>query len=238
MAFMIPETLRRRFSTQGTKKKVRALYWQEDYLDAYSQHTDLRVDEDPHDAIGGHWDEMGELQFRFLVDNGLKPEHRMLDIGCGTLRGGRHFIRYLDAGHYTGIDISKKVLAYGQELLVEEKLAEKRPKLVLNQEKRLRFSEFADQTFDYLLAQSVFTHLPPEYIEECFQHIRQIMGIDSRFFFTFYGSDEHCRRALKDFSQPWPFYQELAERHGYLIENKSEHYPHPSQQSMAVLTLA
>ena len=56
--------------------------------------------------IGGHWEALGKLQFDYLVANGLKPGHRLLDIGCGTLRGGRHFIRYLAPGGYTGIDIS------------------------------------------------------------------------------------------------------------------------------------
>ncbi len=52
----------------------------------------------------------------------------MLDIGCGTLRGGRHFIGYLDAGRYTGMEISKQVLAYGEKLLVERGLVEKQPR--------------------------------------------------------------------------------------------------------------
>lgn len=236
MASRIRQTLLQRFEKQGKKKEIQELYEQESYLDAYSKHTDLRVDKNPHEAIGGHWDEMGQLQIRFLIDNGLKPQHRMLDIGCGTLRGGRHFIRYLEPDHYTGIDISKKALAYCEELLIEEKLTDKQPTLVLNQEMRLRFSMFTGQTFDYLFAQSVFTHLPTEYIDECFEHVKKIMTPDSLFFFTFFCDDEHNRRGLKDFSQPWSFYEELAERHGYLIENRTEDYPHPSQQNMAILT--
>ncbi len=222
----------------GKKEKVKALYEQKSYLDAYSEHTELRVEENPHDAIGGHWEEMGELQFGFLVKNGLKPHHRMLDIGCGTLRGGRHFIGYLDECRYTGMDISKKVLAFGEKLLAEENLALKRPALVLNEEKRLRFSMFEGQTFDYLLAQSVFTHLPSDLIEECFEHVRQVMGADSQFFFTHFLAEDHVRKSVKNFAQPWSFYEELAERYGFRLENRSDEYPHPSDQKMARLTLA
>jgi len=244
MALAIPRLLKDPFGRQSEKndkkkkKKLKALYAEESYLDAYSRHTDLRVDENPEDAIGGHWDEMGELQFRFLTENGLKPTHSMLDIGCGTLRGGRHFIRYLDEGRYTGIDLSEKALAFGRDLLAEEKLTEKQPKLLLNDEQHLRFTAFAGQTFDVILAQSVFSHLPEDYIDECFAHLKTIMTADSLFFFTFYHDDEHRRRSLKNFGQPWSFYEELAKRYGYRVENKADEYPHPNGQQMVILTQA
>ena len=28
----------------------------------------------------------------------------LIDIGCGALRGGVHFVRHLDPGHYFGMD--------------------------------------------------------------------------------------------------------------------------------------
>ena len=45
--------------------------------------------------VGGLWDELGLLQFQFLLEMGLKPSDCLFDIGCGSLRGGRHFIKYL-----------------------------------------------------------------------------------------------------------------------------------------------
>ena len=71
-------------------------------------------------AVGGMWEEIGKLQFNFLVEQGLKPGHFLLDVGCGRLRGGIHFIRYLEPEHYFGIDISKVLLAAGRfELTVQ-----------------------------------------------------------------------------------------------------------------------
>ncbi len=43
--------------------------------------------------VGGSWDELGQLQFEFLKKSGLGAEHKLLDIGCGCLRGGIHFVK-------------------------------------------------------------------------------------------------------------------------------------------------
>jgi len=47
-------------------------------------------------AIGGRWGELGAMQLTFMQRQGLKPEHDLLDLGCGCLRGGVHFVRYLE----------------------------------------------------------------------------------------------------------------------------------------------
>jgi len=39
-------------------------------------------------AIGGLWEEMGKLQFDYLISQKLMPHHQFLDVGCGSLRGG------------------------------------------------------------------------------------------------------------------------------------------------------
>ena len=52
--------------------------------------------------VGGCWDEIGRLQFDYLVSQGLRPNHYLLDIACGSLRAGIHFIPYLEPGHYLG----------------------------------------------------------------------------------------------------------------------------------------
>jgi hypothetical protein len=57
------------------------------------------------DVVGGMWDEIGKLQFEFLVKEGLNPEHFLLDVAWGSLRVGVHFVRYLESDCYKGIDI-------------------------------------------------------------------------------------------------------------------------------------
>jgi len=65
--------------------------------------------------IGGLWDEVGSLQFNFLCAQGLRPEHRLLDIACGSLRLGVRAIPYLETGHYLGLDKESGLVAAGLE---------------------------------------------------------------------------------------------------------------------------
>ena len=208
----------------------------EQYLERYRESTDRHVDTDPKRGIGGKWDEIGGLQFRFLVERGLQPRHRLLDVGCGTLRGGRHFIRYLDAGNYTGTDLSERAIAHAKQLVESEGLSDKRPTLLVSETGALTFTEFPDQTFDRLLAQSVFTHLGPEHIEECFAHVGQVMGDDAVFYFTYARSEHPKRTGTRKFKYPFSFFEGLAERYGFELEDASADYRHPRGQLMVGLT--
>lgn len=37
------------------------------------------------DIVGGRWEETARAQMAALRDAGLRPDHRLLDIGCGSL---------------------------------------------------------------------------------------------------------------------------------------------------------
>ena len=208
------------------------------YLEAYATAGDIGVEDNPQEAIGGFWEEIGKLQFDFLVRKGLQPGHRMLDIGCGTLRGGRHFIRYLNPGNYTGIDISSKAIKYGKRLLVQEGLSDRRPRLIVNKKRHLTFEQFPGETFDFILAQSVFTHLMVPHIEECFDHIRRIMKPDSQFFFTNWVEDAEQRPTAFEFRYPLSLFEGLAAKYGFDLEDFGADYPHPRNQRMLRIALS
>lgn len=50
------------------------------------------------------YDLIGAAQFALLYALGLREYHRLLDIGCGSLRAGRMLISYLNSGGYTGVE--------------------------------------------------------------------------------------------------------------------------------------
>lgn len=91
---------------------------------------------------------------------------------------------------------------------------------------------FAGETFDVLLAQSVFTHLLPEHIRECFAHVGKIMKPDSIFYFTYFESPEPDQRMWKTFSYPAALFEEMTAGAFELTRFPPTAYPHPRGQSM------
>jgi SAM-dependent methyltransferase len=218
-------------------RRTRRNYAEMDYLEAYSLDTDRRVGKDPHHAIGGLWEEIGRLQFDFMLRRGMQPSHSMLDFGCGTLRGGRHFIRYLDEGRYTGVDISPKAIEFARELVAREGLAGKSPQLVVTGRHGLRFADLPGRTFDFVLAQSVFTHLTPELIEEFLAHVGPVLGPTGALYYTYGESAGFERSTLKDFRYPRSWMREVTGKHGLSFEDLSADYAHPRGQRMVCARL-
>lgn len=134
-------------------------------------------------VVGGRWEEMGRLQFAFLREHGLEPDHRFLDVGCGALRGGLHFVSYLEPGRYYGIDREQRLLDAGKTELAQADLQDRRPTLA-------RIDDFGferlGQTFDFALAQSVFSHLPVNMITRCLVNMNRVLGPGGVFYATFF----------------------------------------------------
>jgi SAM-dependent methyltransferase len=141
----------------------------------------------PEAAVGSRthkrWIRLGEMQFIYLKNHGLMPEHYMLEIGCGNLRAGRLFIEYLGEGHYSGIDISPDILVAAEKTVAQYGLAAKRPSLTLVTDNK--FDLFADWSFDVIHAHSVYSHCPINVIDECFANVGRILKPSGYFDFTF-----------------------------------------------------
>ncbi len=187
-----------------------------------------RAKKDPKSAIGGQWEKMGSRQIEFFREQGLKSNHSMLDIGCGSLRGGLHFISYLDTGKYTGMDISPELLEKGKSFLKEAGLESKQPKFQLTT--NMLFGDF-NQKFDYLNAQSVLSHMPVEDIEEMFQNLHKVMHKNSIFIATYKElmkghAEYHSSVSELNFHYPFEELQGIAEKYGFsakkIIDDKIE----------------
>jgi hypothetical protein len=137
--------------------------------------------------VGGFWDQLGQLQFDFLKKQGLRPSDVLLDIACGSLRGGRFFIPYLDRGNYLGIDKEPSLVEAGRKYEVTPEVWTARmPEILINDsfefEKLSRRPTFA-------LAQSLFSHLEPDDIERCLARLFPVAESGCRFFATFFESN-------------------------------------------------
>ncbi|MFO1476088.1 MAG: class I SAM-dependent methyltransferase [Verrucomicrobiota bacterium] len=147
--------------------------------------------------VGGMWDEIGKLQFDFLVSRGLKPESKLLDVGCGSLRGGIHFVRYLNPGNYHGIDINQSLLQAGRVELNEAGLGSKT--VHLHRTDTFDASSFGAK-FDFAVSVSLITHLFANHIIFCFFQMKRVMHPGSAFYFTFF--ETPALNTEDAFSQP------------------------------------
>ena len=98
----------------------------------------------------------GREQLAYLLTAGLNPDSKVVDLGCGVLRGGYWLIHFLDPGCYCGIEPHTERLEMGMYTILEPGILEaKRPRFDTNP--HFDTSVFGDK-FDFFLAYSVWTH--------------------------------------------------------------------------------
>ena len=117
--------------------------------------------ESHHFQYGGAWLK-GRDQFDHLVEQGLKPWHKFLELGCGTLRASLWIIEYLEPGNFYCIEANAESLRAGvQYELRLHGLLPKDPQLVWDGNFNLSrvTSPGLDVDFDYAFAFSVFIHI-------------------------------------------------------------------------------
>jgi SAM-dependent methyltransferase len=89
-----------------------------------------------HPTLGGRidgfekdWWGAGEPTFRqYRKLFGIGETSKVIDYGCGSLRVGAHFIRFLQPESYFGLELSSSLYEIGQKMIGETILAEKRPR--------------------------------------------------------------------------------------------------------------
>ncbi len=98
----------------------------------------------------------GRVQLELLLLEGLKKEHRVLEIGCGALIAAIPIMSFLEAGHYVGIDPNAGLI-HNSSNVPENRVVvnEKKPNF-------LYFEDFDGSskctTFDYIISHSVMSH--------------------------------------------------------------------------------
>jgi SAM-dependent methyltransferase len=128
------------------------------------RYTGLEIDSaaiargDYKQHLGGgseSWEQRGLFQLRLLQSRGLSPGSTLLDIGCGPMRAGAHFVRYLEAGRYVGFDYNASFVEAARFVIAEQGLADKSPAVL-----RLQDFDFRslNRRFDFAIAFSVLNH--------------------------------------------------------------------------------
>jgi len=184
--------------------------------------------------VGGLWDELGKLQFEFLINQGLKPEHCLLDIACGSLRAGRFFIGYLDPGNYLGLDKERDLIDLGLQNEMEKIVLEaKKPEFIVSG--TFEFEKFS-KTADFSLAQSLFTHLNPQDIDVCLYKLREYADANHTFYATFFEGDPPQKNPSHSHSHACFYYSKdffirLGKNNGWEVFYIGD-WNHPRDQKM------
>lgn len=102
-------------------------------------------------AVGGEFDAVGMLEFYLLLQLGLRPEHSLIDVGCGSGRLAVKLREYLK-GSYLGTDVVDELLDAAQEWC---------PSFSFQKTNGTAIPARSEST-DFVCFFSVFTHLQHE----------------------------------------------------------------------------
>ncbi|KAA3472800.1 Ribosomal RNA small subunit methyltransferase A [Gossypium australe] len=120
--------------------------------------------EEHHSNYGEPW-AGGRDVFEFLAESSrLTANSRVLEIGCGTLRVGLHFIRYLKPEHFHCLERDElSLMAAFRYELPSQGLLHKRPLIVRGED--MDYAKFgSDVMYDLIYASAVFLHMPDKLV--------------------------------------------------------------------------
>jgi SAM-dependent methyltransferase len=127
------------------------------------------------------WNNRGAFQYNFMEAIGLKSNHKLLDIGCGPLRAGTFFIRYLNKGNYFGFDYNKDFIKAAKYIInTKPSLASKNPTVSVQQ----NFNLISDKSdlCNYGIAFSVLNHCSDKEIRDFHQNIHKAMKLGGKIY--------------------------------------------------------
>lgn len=133
-----------------------------------------------------------------LRAEGLLPNHRLFDIGCGSLRLGCKAVPYLDPGHYWGTDLSAALMQRGYHVELADKT--RLPAAQLIEDPDFSFQGIP-ATIDYAIAFAVFTHLPADHLSRALTNLHACFPTLQRLLFTVFLAPD-ATRAQNPYRQP------------------------------------
>jgi SAM-dependent methyltransferase len=144
----------------------------------------------------------------------LRPEDRVLDVGCGSGRMAVPLTEYLTTGSYEGFDITADTVKWCQKKITPA-FPNFRFRLVdvynktFNPNGSLRGSEFRfpclEASFDVVFLASVFTHMLPADVDHYLAEIRRVLKPGGRCLATFFILTPESRELIREKPGPLTF---------------------------------
>ncbi len=153
------------------------------------------------------FESVGALWRRLLEEFGLRPDHRVLDAGCGVGRIAIPLTGYITTGSYEGFDVSRPMLEWCQQ-----NITPRFPNFRFehadiyngqyNPEGRYKASEYRfpydDESFDFVFLTSVFTHMLPADVDHYLSEIARVMRGGALCVITYFLLNERTRRGIAE----------------------------------------
>jgi SAM-dependent methyltransferase len=146
---------------------------------------------------GGGFRRIGEAFLGYFVELcGLKPNERVLDVGCGVGRMAVPLTKYMDnTGSYEGFDIVARGIKW-----CRKRISPRYPNFSFqladvfnrryNPHGKHKASEYRfpyeHESFDFVFLTSVFTHMLPQDMENYFSEIVRVLKRGGRCLITFF----------------------------------------------------
>jgi SAM-dependent methyltransferase len=135
------------------------------------------------------YDLIAAMTFNLLTTLGLRQYHSLLDVGCGSLRIGRLLIPYLNRGKYFGVEPNEWLVREGiRRELGETLLQIKCPTFFFSNSPDTIAQ--ANISFDFALAQSIFSHCGLDLIKNWLSAISRSLAHNGVLIATFLIGDE------------------------------------------------
>jgi SAM-dependent methyltransferase len=135
------------------------------------------------------YDLIAAMTFNLLTTLGLRQHHSLLDVGCGSLRIGRLLIPYLNRGKYFGVEPNEWLVREGiKRELGDALLHIKCPTFFFSDSPDMIAR--ADSLFDFVLAQSIFSHCGLDLIKNWLSAISRSLAQNGALIATFLIGEE------------------------------------------------
>jgi hypothetical protein len=136
------------------------------------------------------YDLVSAMSFNLLTTCGLRQNHKLLDIGCGSLRIGRLLIPYLNSGNYVGLEPNRWLIEDGLRYEIGSSIVELRQPIFIYD--TVLGASASELRFDYAIAQSIFSHTAPDLLERWIQDISCCLNESGICFATVLEGEEEC----------------------------------------------